>query len=323
MSKTKVRIDPDALMQIVNPYTAPFSDDEIEIGLARSLEHIACSRHVSSVPTQGARWQRQQWAGRRVKLVGGLTAAAGAAAFGLVNVLPLSGTSAGVGEAWAKRVIARVVAVAVPSTGILHVDAISSGTISTGNDAGQPIGPTSLEVNSWDEQDPPHSFWATVSTNNSIDSYTTVVDGQVTRYDPVNDTLSSGPEGTLPPSAVDPALAAVHAVAGATDPSDAATYDTSDSTASVPSMIEKLVDAPGVKVNSGASVDGSPAIAIISADGKTTLYVAPRTYQPIELVDGSVNPTVTETTRFKTYEVLPDGSVPVPNLRPEHPNAKP
>ena len=86
-------------------------------------------------------------------------------------------------------------------------------------------------------------------------------------------------------------------------------------------QILALRRAGDARVGGPETGDGRDAIAIASADGRTTYYVQPDTYTPVELrtrgTDGGT------ALRFRTYETLElDGNRSLLSLAAQHPEAR-
>jgi hypothetical protein len=85
-------------------------------------------------------------------------------------------------------------------------------------------------------------------------------------------------------------------------------------------QILALLNSGGAKVAGRSTIDGREVIEIDSADGRTTYFVDPAAYAPVELrtrgTDGGT------TLRFRTYETLPlAGNGDLLSLEAQHPTA--
>jgi hypothetical protein len=95
-------------------------------------------------------------------------------------------------------------------------------------------------------------------------------------------------------------------------------------------QVTALLHNPKVTVDWHARFDGQPAISLYSAAAQNTLYVEPGTYRPLGVVmispaDGHNGPTgrrYQQVIAITTWQTLPDGSVPIPNLAQLHPTAR-
>lgn len=315
MSRNAPHVDPDALMRSINPKTAPPSAEVVEAALKRLLAEPELASGTAHV--------RRGWISRspraRLALAGGLLGAAIAAGFGVINLLPASSHSAGVGDAWAKDAVARTAAIAAGAgNGILHIDMFVTQTSAKRSDA------VHYRVQSWSELSPPRAYWETTSSGSDL-STTALVRGHVEYYDSASNTLSGGAKriaGDQPQAALlDPAYHSVLAVL----------YPRNATAARLPAtfsqLVARLIRSPHVTVDRHATLDGRPAIRITALHGRATLYTQPRTYTPLEFVttgDPGANPASMAriSMRFAAYETLPRGSVSPPDLQKLHPKAR-
>jgi hypothetical protein len=104
--------------------------------------------------------------------------------------------------------------------------------------------------------------------------------------------------------------------------------DSSDDSGSSPdpgspefrNQILALLNSGGARVEGHRTIHGRDTIEISSADGHTTYYVDPDSYDPVELDTTGMGGGVT--LRFRTYEALPaEGNSSLLDLRAQHPNA--
>jgi hypothetical protein len=315
MSRNAPLFDPDALMRSINPQATPSSSEVMEA----ALERLLAEPELTTAPaTAGRRWiSRSPRA--RLALAGGLLGAVIAAVFGAINLLPASSHSAGVGDAWAKDVVARTADVASGAgNGILHIDTLVTQTSANRSDD------VRYRVQSWAELSTPHAYWETTTSGSDV-STTVLVRGQVAYYDSASNTLSGGSKritGSQPRAALlDPAYHSVLAVlypGNATAPRLPATFS---------QLVARLIRSPNVTVDRHATFDGRPAIRITALHGRATLYAQPRTYTPLEFVttgDPGASPASIAriSMRFTAYETLPHGSVSPPDLQKLHPKAR-
>ena len=85
-------------------------------------------------------------------------------------------------------------------------------------------------------------------------------------------------------------------------------------------QILALLNSGSARVDGHRTIDGRDTIEISSADGHTTYYVDPDSYDPVELDTTGTGGGVA--LRFHTYEGLPaEGNGGLLDLRAEHPNA--
>jgi RNA polymerase sigma-70 factor, ECF subfamily len=85
-------------------------------------------------------------------------------------------------------------------------------------------------------------------------------------------------------------------------------------------QILALLNSGGARVNGHKTIDGRETIEISSADGHTTYYVDPDSYDPVELDTRGTGGGVA--LRFRTYESLPsEGNTGLLDLRAQHPDA--
>ena len=317
MSRDASPLDVDALMRDINPSTERPSPEAVGAALQRVLAEAALREQ--GVPAQ--------WIGRRrLRLsLAGVVLAAAVAAFAVINLLPSSGTPAGVGKAWARDVAARSAAVAAgEGHGILHIDVLVTQASATGGAA-----PVRYRVESWSQLRSPHGFWET-TVSGTDETTTTVLGNHIETYDSRTKTLSGATKqiGRRAPRATlfDPAY---HAALTVLYPQEAAGGGRGGRAhgrpRSLPQLIARLIRSPGVTVDRTAHIAGRQAIRITSVRGRAILYVAPRTYTPLEFVmhgdPGAVNP-ITISMRFLAYETLARGSVQPPDLQRLHPRAR-
>jgi hypothetical protein len=85
-------------------------------------------------------------------------------------------------------------------------------------------------------------------------------------------------------------------------------------------QILALLNSGGARVDGHKTIDGRETIEISSADGHTTYYVDPDSYDPVELDTRGTGGGVA--LRFRTYESLPsEGNTGLLDLRAQHPDA--
>jgi hypothetical protein len=310
MSSDASPLDVDALMRDINPSTETPAPEAVEAALQRMLAEAALREQ--GVPAE-------RIGRRRLRLaLAGVVLAAAVAAFLVINLLPSSGTPAGVGKAWARDVVARSAAVAAGrGDGILHIDVLMTQTSAGGG------APVRYRVESWSQLRAPHGYWET-TVSGTDETTTTVIGNQIETYDSRTKTLSGATKqiGRAVPRATlfDPAY---HAALTVLYPRDGA--GAGHVPRSLPQLIARLIRSPGVAVDRTARIDGRQAISLTSLRGRAILYVEPRTYAPIEFVmhgdPGAVNP-VTIRMRFLAYETLARGSVQPPDLQRLHPGAR-
>jgi len=85
-------------------------------------------------------------------------------------------------------------------------------------------------------------------------------------------------------------------------------------------QILALLNSGGARVDGHKAIDGHDTIEISSADGHTTYYVDPDSYDPVELDTRGTGGGVA--LRFRTYESLPaEGNRSLLDLRAQHPDA--
>lgn len=297
------------------------SDAEIDAALWR-LVTLASSAKASP---------RRAWpqtTARRIAVGGTVTFSAAVAAFAAVNLLPASPTPGAVSSAWAKQVIAHAAAALTGSrSGILHVG--ETQTVDTPGAHGQPD-----TIKSWESQ-APYRYWVTEHQGSSFYETTVKSGDRMEQYisspvlgvhhHPVHvlyvihaPEFSQRAFGPLTGPAYKAALALV------TDRSSSSTRPENFS-----DLIVHLLRAPGVRVNTDASVNGTTAISITAKskiwhDEHDTLYLRPKTYTPLELTttSGTGAAYSTTTTTFSTYETLPADSVSMPNLEQLYPSAR-
>jgi hypothetical protein len=84
-------------------------------------------------------------------------------------------------------------------------------------------------------------------------------------------------------------------------------------------QILALLNSGGARVDGHRTIDGRDTIEISSADGHTTYYVDPDSYNPVELDTTGTGGGVA--LRFHTYEALPaEGNGSLLDLEAQHPN---
>jgi len=267
---------------------------------------------------------------RRVALGGVVVATVAAVAFAAVNLLPASGTPGAVSDAAAKQIIARAAAVlSGTGSGILHI--AETLTVNP-NESGQPINTSTVE--SWDSETAPLAYWSTAVGNDGAFGKTVIANDTIEHYDSSSNTIQE--LRNAPP--IDESwqqfadehtyFGPVVSLLGQQDPGAVRrlVFAGSQAPATFPAefshLVEELLSAPGVTVNSAASVNGAPAITITNNNVGYTLYVQPGTYTPLEITYTAAgrDPT-TLTITFTAWETLPPGSVPIPDLTQLYPKA--
>ncbi len=304
--------DVDALMRGVAPVIDAPSPEALDAALERVLAEAALTEHGADARTSSTRL--------RVTLGMAVVAAAVAAAFAVINLLPSPGAPAGLGKAWARDVAARSAAVAAGGgNGTLHIDVLVTQTA-------QGTAPVRYRVESWSQLRAPHAYWETIRSGSDVTTTTVLHDG-VMSYDSRTKTLSVATKkiGAASSGATlfDPAY---HAVLTVLHPRDAASPGPAGHLPPTLSrLIARLLRSPNVTVDSNSRIDGRPAIRITALHGRALLYVEPRTYTPIVFLthgDPGATGSVAISMRFAAYETLPRGSVAPPDLRRLHPHAK-
>lgn len=303
--------DCDQLVRSANPLTAQRSDVEVAAALDRM------TRMLPVAPPSPAR--RPKVVKPRVLFL--LAAVAGAGVFAGTNIVwPSSGTG-GVPEAWAKQVIGRVSAVlSGPQGGILYINCTLAETRANGRRV------RSFKFQTWEQQTRPYAYWQ--SGYNGTDHETTVITDRIERYDAASNTLNEG--RPQPPRAIN-LLKTIYNPAWLAVSYMAQQVGIATNTGSYGVLLARLLQAPGVAVTAHAHLRGRAVIAIVSGlrsgisrrrAGELwgTLFVDPTTYRPLEYVIHSGPVVLTQT--FLTYRTLRAGSVPVPNLRKLHPDAR-
>ena len=305
--------DVDALMREIGADVGAPSPEAVDAALDRVLAEAALLEQGTRARPSGTRH-------RRLALGGAMLAGTIAAAFAVINLLPSSGASAGIGRAWAKDVAARSAAVAAGDRhGTLHIDVLVTQTA-----AG--TAPVRYRVESWSELQAPHAYWETTVSGSDVTT-TTVRRNQIESYDSRTNTLSVAAKkigaGSSGPTLFDPAY---HAALTVLYPRDAVRPGSANHLPPTLSrLIAQLLRSPGVTVDRHSRIDGRPAIRITALRGRAVLYVEPKTYRPIVFVthgDSGAARSITISMRFGAYETLPRGSVAPPDLRQLHPDAK-
>jgi hypothetical protein len=213
-------------------------------------------------------------------------------------------------------------------TGILHVvENDSSGLVG---------GPQMTDSDeSRTQMDGQHAYWdqMTWETGSSVNGSTdeTVMAGHwMEQYSSLTNMITkvSITPATRPNPIGGVAFGVTGAMAGApgTKPQEADPSQPGNFSAQVTALLRN----PHVTVNWHARFEGKPAIRLYSAAAQNTLYVQPGTYRPLAVVmitpaDGHNGPEgqpYQQVLAFSTWQILPDGSVPVPDLAQLHPTAR-
>jgi len=316
MSRNAPPLDTDALLRSINPSCEPPSSDALETALQRLFAEADMAR----TPAARRRWPvssppRQM----RIALAAGLLVVVIAAAFAVINQLPASSRSDGVGTALAKDVIARTANVAAGTrNGVLHIDMrvtqTSAGTASA----------VRYRVQSWTQLGAPHAYWETIYSGSAV-STTVLMGGRFEYYDSRSNTISGGAKriaGGRPRVALlDPAY---HSVLAALYPGNAPVRRLP---ATFAQLLVRLIRSPHVTVDRHASLDGRPAIRITALHGRAIIYARPDSYTPLEFVTagdpGAHRGSIARITmRFAAYGTLPHRSVSPPDLQKLHPRAR-
>lgn len=322
MPERTSHLGPDERLRSLNPVSNPPSDAEIDAALQRL---------IARVPTAEAS-RRTRWpqiaTRQRIAISGATAVSAAVAAFVVVNLLPASPTPGAVGNAFAKRVIARAsAAVAGNGTGILHV----AETVTIDETSANGANRTTFTIQSWEDQTAPYAYWVTHQYSSDT-STTTLSDDTVESYSSANNRLfewhNAPPLLAFEQFESDPAYRAAFTLAHDQGLIAAVKTAGAQSSSQPPEtfsdLIVALLKAPGVTVNPSARVNGQSALSITGGNGRVTLYVQPQTYTPLQFVitsgNGSAQQTITTT--FNTYQMLPAGSVSMPNLAALYPDAQ-
>jgi hypothetical protein len=314
MSRHSTPLDGDALMRAMNPSTEPPAHEALEEALTRLLAES--DRTPAALRRQPRRSRRARYA-----LAGGVLAAASAAAFAAITLLPGSSSTPGVDKAYAKEVIARAASVAggAAHSGVLHIDMLV-----TQRSANHAVN-ARYRIESWTQLGAPHGLWETIHSGSDVTT-TTVIRDHVMTYDSATNTLSGAAKqvggGVSRAALFDPAY---HTALTMLYPREAA--GGRHLPGSFSQLIAKLIRSPHVTVQRDAHVNGRRAIKITALHGRAVVYVQPGSYRPLEFVamgDPGASPqsTVRMVMRFDAYATLPRGSASPPNLERLHPNAK-
>jgi hypothetical protein len=224
---------------------------------------------------------------RRVVVRSAISVAAVAAvALGVLGAVPRTGPS----------VVERAAAALRSTEGtILHT--VLVGTL-TGAD-----GPIDLRIETWQASSPPHDQLQVITAAGRRFEVA-LVDGVARLYDPLTNTIYTGPLQEKQAHRVDKARTTKWktggAKAGATGKDKGSVVAADDS---YRAKILGLLESGRVHEDGRVTVDGRAAIRLVSDDGTVTLLVDAESYEPIKWSVSEEGRTAV--TSFPTYERLP------------------
>ena len=319
----------EELIAATNPHTTKPDPSEIDAALGRVLARRAelASTDTSVDDTSVIPHNR-----RRRLVPAAVASAAAVAAAVVISTSGGGGPSGqhpgtGVTPLTAALTVARVANVINgPATGILHVV--------TEDSSGLVGGPQITDQDeSWIQMDGQHAYWdrftwETGSSANGSTTETVVAGDSMEQYSSQTDTITQVPTtpATSPSPFGDLALGMTGTLANPgvkgsqADPSQPGNFS---------AQVTALLYNPQVTVNQNADFEGQPAISLYSAAAQDTLYVQSGTYQPLAVVmispanghNGPIGQSYQQVISFKTWQVIPDGSVSVPDLAQLYPTA--
>jgi hypothetical protein len=316
------------LIAAANPRTTEPDPSEIDAALERVLARCA---DPASADAPARRRIRPRLVVPAAALAGASAVAAALVLGGIIHTpaggaisRPPAASPAHLSTAAMIRHVAEVISGS--GTGILHVvENDSSGLV------GGPQMTNSDE--SWTELDGQHAYWdlTTPETGSPVNGSTdeTVVAGHwVEQYSSQTNTITKVFFKVVPRSTGDIAFGVTGALA------DSPGTKLPEADASQPwnfgAQVTTLLHDLQVIVNRNARFEGKPAISLYSVAAQNTLYVQPGTYRPVAVVmispanghNGPKGHPYQQVIVFSTWQTLPDGSVPVPNLAQLHPTAR-
>ena len=232
-------------------------------------------------------------------------AAAAAVALGALGSLPRSGPSVVERAAAALR---------VADGSILHTVLVGSFVPGPGQEA------TTVRIEGWEATSPPYAQLQVIRSGNRRLEIASV-GGTVQLYDPVTNTIytsSSQPKDSGSAAKVESEKKAAAVAAAGSDVKATRGVASGDRYLA---KILGLLDSGQVHEAGRVTVDGRPAIRLVSDDGSVTLLVAADGYEPLEWrvsEDGR-----TAVTSFPTYEHLPadETTAGLLSLTARHPDA--
>lgn len=324
----------EELIAAANPRTTEPHPAEIDAALQRVL---ARRTEPAGADLPASRHSRPRHVRPAAALAAAAVVAAAVVLTGIAHTRAGSGAStrhpgASAGHLSTAAMIRRVTDVISGSgTGILHVVENDS--------AGLVGGPQMTDSDeSWTQQDGRHAYWDlfTWETGSPVNgsTYETVVAGHWTdQYSSQANTITKVfSRDPAPGSPGELAFGVTGAMAGATAGAPGTKLPDADpgQPGNFGAQVTALLHNPAVTVDWNARFAGQAAIRFYSAAAQNTLYVQPGSYRPLAVVmispanghNGPRGQRYQQVIVFSTWQTLPDGSVPVPDLAQLHPTAR-